>query len=308
MKGMELWLCGAGIVLLLLSAVWTLCERYRVRKIMEHMNQMIESAASGNFQEEVYDESMLSSVETKLAHYLSASKVSAWNITEEKEKVKKLIADISHQTKTPIANILLYAQLLEEKELPGDCRDCVSELNRQAEKLNFLIGSLVKTSRLETGIFVLHPKMAPVLPMMQEMIAEIAPKAKQAGLSMEFEPGEFYACFDQKWTAEAIYNIVDNAVKYTPSGGKITVRILDTELFVRIDITDTGIGIPEGETAKIFGRFYRSPAVSEQEGVGIGLYLSRQIVAEENGYIKVKSSVGRGSTFSVYLPAALPGG
>ena len=82
---------------------------------MEHMNAMLEAAMDGTFVESVYDESMLSSVETKLAHYLSASAVSARNLTQEKEKVKKLVTDISHQTKTPIANLLLYAQMLEEK-------------------------------------------------------------------------------------------------------------------------------------------------------------------------------------------------
>lgn len=295
----------AAVALLLLTAVWAWHEKYRIRKIMEHMNRMLEDAAGGNFKEEVYDESMLSAVETKLAEYLSASKVSAQNLSEEKEKVKELIADISHQTKTPIANILLYAQLLEEKELPEDSRECVAELNHQAEKLNFLIGSLVKTSRLETGIFVLHPQTASVDSLLEEVIAQILPKAEKANLSVVYIPENLHACFDKKWTVEAIYNIVDNAVKYTPEGGKITIHAVNTEMFVRIDITDTGIGISESETAKIFRRFYRSADVSEQEGVGIGLYLSRQIIAEENGYIKVKSEVAKGSTFSVYLPAVV---
>lgn len=115
---------------------------------MEHMNAMLEAAMDGTFVESVYDESMLSSVETKLAHYLSASAVSARNLTQEKEKVKKLVTDISHQTKTPIANLLLYAQMLEEKELPEEAQAFVQELNRQAAKLHFLIVSLVKASRL----------------------------------------------------------------------------------------------------------------------------------------------------------------
>jgi signal transduction histidine kinase len=110
------------------------------------------------------------------------------------------------------------------------------------------------------------------------------------------------AVFDPKWTAEAVYNLLDNAVKYTPAGGKISVRAAAYELFCRIDVTDTGIGIAEAEQAKIFTRFYRSPAVAETEGVGIGLFLTRQIVTGQGGYVKVSSAPGKGATFSVFLP------
>lgn len=108
--------------------------------------------------------------------------------------------------------------------------------------------------------------------------------------------------FDIKWTAEAIANIIDNAVKYTPPGGTVTVSAEEYEMFVRINIADTGIGMREDETAKVFTRFYRSPAVSSEEGVGIGLYLAREIITRENGYIKVSSQPGKGSVFSVFLP------
>ena len=106
---------------------------------------------------------------------------------------------------------------------------------------------------------------------------------------------------DGKWTAEALGNLLDNAIKYTREGG-ITVKTTPYELFLRLDITDTGMGIPEEEQAKIFTRFYRSEAVKEQEGVGIGLYLTREIVSRQGGYLKVSSETGKGSTFSVFLP------
>ncbi len=269
---------------------------------MEHMNAMLEAAMDGTFVESVYDESMLSSVETKLAHYLSASAVSARNLTQEKEKVKKLVTDISHQTKTPIANLLLYAQMLEEKELPEEAQAFVQELNRQAAKLHFLIVSLVKASRLETGMFVLHPRWGMVEPLLQQVLSQIAAKAERKGQKIEYEQTGCYASFDPKWTEEAIYNIVDNAVKYTPAGGTIKIAVKYTELFVRIEISDTGIGITEEDTPEIFHRFYRGSGASGEEGVGIGLYLARQIIMEENGYIKVRSAAGEGSTFMVYLP------
>lgn len=291
------------IVICLASLIFVFYKSVEVRKTMERMNQMITEAKEGQFQEEVYDESMLSSLEARLADYLAASQTAEQKLLKEKEKVKELIADISHQTKTPIANILLYAQLLKEKELQEEAFYCVEELNRQADKLQFLIASLVKTSRLEAGVFVLHPKKNLVSSMLEEAVEQIMPKTKEKNLTVEFAPRELYAVFDRKWTEEAVGNILDNAVKYTPAGGKISIDILDTELFVRIDISDTGIGIPEEETAKIFQRFYRAKTVSDQEGVGIGLYLAREIITEEEGYIKVKSRAKEGSVFSVYLPA-----
>ena len=107
---------------------------------------------------------------------------------------------------------------------------------------------------------------------------------------------------DSKWTAEALFNLLDNAVKYTPAGGKISVSVERWEMYVKLDVTDTGKGIPESRQAAIFRRFYREEEVHDQPGVGIGLYLAREIVTRQGGYIKVTSEVGRGSTFSVFLP------
>ncbi|NLG04233.1 MAG: HAMP domain-containing histidine kinase [Clostridia bacterium] len=279
-----------------------LYNRYKTRKTMERMNYMLDKAINGEFDETLFNESLLSAVETKLAHYLSASEVSAKNLTGEKEKIKELIADISHQTKTPVANILLYTQLLGEQKLPKESMEYVKALDVQTEKLNFLIGSLVKTSRLEAGIFVLHPQKNNILPMLQKVQEQIQAKADQKRIKIELANIEIEACFDEKWTEEAIYNIVDNAVKYTPEGGSIAISAAVFHLFAKIDITDTGIGIDKDEHSRIFGRFYRSAKVSDMPGVGIGLYLSRQIVSNEGGYIKVASKPGAGSTFSVFLP------
>ncbi|MNW68015.1 Signal transduction histidine-protein kinase ArlS [compost metagenome] len=95
---------------------------------------------------------------------------------------------------------------------------------------------------------------------------------------------------------------MDNAIKYTETGGSMDIKVMAYELFCRIDITDSGIGIAEEEQGKIFTRFYRSPTVNSQEGVGIGLFLAREIIAAEGGYIKVRSHYDRGSTFSIFLP------
>ena len=274
------------------------------RRTLRRLGDMLDRAIAGNFAEERFDETELSALETRMARYLSANAVSARSLAEEKDAIKTLIADISHQTKTPIANLLLYAQLLGEQELPPESRTYASALERQAEKLRFLIDALVKTSRLETGVFAMTPKRHGIQQLLDAALSQAAPQAAAKGLALAAEPTDLTARFDLKWTAEALYNLVDNAVKYTPAGGSVTLSAQLLDSFCRVDVTDTGPGIPEGEQARIFRRFYRSPAASEEEGVGIGLYLTRQIAAGQGGYCKVTSRPGEGSTFSLYLPRA----
>lgn len=275
---------------------------YRQKKLMKKLNDMLDSAAAGSFSETMFDESMLSAVETRMANYLSASLLSERSLAGERDKIKMLIADISHQTKTPIANILLYAELLSEQQLPEESMDSLEVLKGQAGKLAFLVDALVKISRLESGVLVLSPRKQPVQLLLEQVLEQAIPKAAAKQISVHFDRTESAACYDLKWTAEALYNLLDNAIKYTAPEGEIHLAVKTYELFLRIDVSDNGIGISEEEQPRIFARFYRSPAVSETEGVGIGLYLSRQIITGQGGYIRVQSTPHAGSIFSVYLP------
>ena len=273
--------------------------RRRTRRILENLSRMLDIAMQGDFTEDSFDESMLSALESKLAHYLAASTVSARNVQAEKEKLKTLIGDISHQTKTPIANILLYTQLLMEE--PGN-RACLDALDGQTKKLQSLIDALVKTSRLESGVIALHPMPGKLLPMLESAVSQLAPKAATKKIQISLEAPAADAVFDPKWTEEAIINLLDNAVKYTPSNGEVRVHVTSYELFSAVHIKDTGTGIPEEEQPKVFHRFYRGMEHQNEEGVGIGLYLVRQIAEGQGGYVKVISEKGMGSTFSLYLP------
>lgn len=295
---------AVGILCLLLAVVITFLDFYFRRRSLRRMNDMIQSAIDGTFRADIFDESLSASVENRLAEYLAASETQRANTAAEQEKTKTLIADISHQTKTPIANLLLYTELLKEEEGAGNS-GTAALLESQVKKLDFLIQSLVKLSRLETGILVLHPRRNQVSLLLKEAEKQYMARAQEKGLYLHVlseEAGEVTARFDPKWTLEALGNLIDNAVKYTQTGG-VTVRVKPYELFVCIEVEDTGIGIAEEEYAKIFGRFYRSMTVSDEQGVGIGLYLAREIVRQELGYIKLVSEVGKGTVFSLYLPA-----
>ncbi len=286
------------------AAAGLICwNQWRVKKTMDTIEKMLDLAMDGSFSEKTFDESRLSALETRFAHYLAASAVSARNTAREKERIKALIGDISHQTKTPIANLLLYSEILLEEKLPAGAKTNVEQIHAQSEKLRFLIDSLVKLSRLENGIVTLNPRPAPLQPILEGVAAQYSPRARQKGLGLNLKATALTVICDPKWTAEALANMVDNAVKYTAQGA-VTLSVTGYELFVRIDIADTGMGISEGEQAKIFSRFYRSDSVKDEQGVGIGLYLARQILSEQGGYIKVTSRPGEGSTFSVFLPKA----
>lgn len=291
------------IVPLCAAAAAVLWSHLHLRKTMQRLDRMLDEAICGNFQEKTFDESLLSAVETKLARYLSASAANAQTLQLEKDKIKSLIADISHQTRTPLANVLLYAQLLEEQPLPPEGKACLAALEGQTEKLRSLIEALVKTSRLEAGILALHPRSAPLFPMLEECVAQFVPRAAEKRVALTLLPAEDDgAVFDPKWTAEAVCNLLDNAVKYTPPGGSITVQAIFYAFFCRINVTDTGPGISGEDQPRIFQRFYRSAAAYGEEGVGIGLYLVRQIAEGQGGYTRVFSKPGKGTTVSIFLP------
>lgn len=223
-------------------------------------------------------------------------------LAQEKEQIKTLISDISHQIKTPIAAANTFAELLSDGELSAEERtEYITTLQMSLGKLTFLTNSLIKLSRLESGIISLKPEKNSLNEIVLQAVKTVYAKAKEKGILITFECDQtFEAVLDFNWTAEAISNVIDNAVKYTPQGGFICLQITEYPSFLRLDISDSGVGIPEEEQAKIFGRFYRGKQSVGTDGVGIGLYLTREIINKQNGYMKV-SSDENGSTFSMFL-------
>ena len=276
--------------------------RWKTTKTFKQLDEMLAAAISGGFSEKRFDESRLAALESRLARYLTASALAARNIQQQKDQISRLLSDISHQTKTPVSNLQLYTQLLSEQPLTPEGQECAAAISTQAEKLQTLVEALVKTSRLETGILALHPQAGELAPVVARAVAQYAPMAAEKGITLTVETVAGSAVLDPKWTEEALCNLLDNAVKYTPAGGTVTVEVQNYEMFSAVRVHDTGPGVPETEQAKIFSRFYRAPSAWQAQGVGIGLYLARQIAEKQGGYVKVDSTVGQGSTFSLYLP------
>lgn len=291
-----------ALAALLLLGLWLWLD---ARRTVRRLDRMLSTAIDGGFGEESFDESAPSALESRMARFLNGSARSLRGVQRQRESIQRLLSDISHQTKTPLANLRLYSSLLMEEELTPRQREQAQVILQQSEKLSFLIETLVKLSRLETDVLAVTPKSQPLSPLLERAASQAKAAAEQKGIALQLhlqQQAEMKALYDLRWTAEALGNLLDNAVKYTPPGGCIQVSATQYELFCRIDVRDNGIGIAEEEQAQIFGRFYRGRQVREQEGLGIGLYLAREIAQKQGGYLKLSSRPGQGSTFSLYLP------
>lgn len=289
-------------------------------KVVERLDQMLDDAINGTFSESSYDETKLSRLESKWKEFLGTSVLSNQNLEAERHRLEQFISDISHQTKTPMTNIKMYTELLSEEvntlqknEADAEAvkasikkvQKYTEEIGRQNERLEFLIDSLTKLSRLESGTLEVVADKASVNELVKSGISAVKPKAAKKDIKIITtapEDAAVEAAFDMKWTLEALINVLDNAVKYSPEGGTIEVKLSETEMYAAIHVIDEGQGISEEDATKIFGRFFRSSEVQQDDGVGIGLYLTREILSKEDGYIKVISNDKReGGEFNLYL-------
>ena len=310
------------LFLLCLLLAWAaLIYRKREKKLKISILQMLEEASSGSFQDKRFDETSVSEVENRMWNYLENRQTAMERIERDRQRMQSQISDIAHQAVLPVSNIVLYTQLLEENLSNGftgtkineienvqltkaEVSEIISEITAIRDEigtLDFLIQSLVKLSRMENGIINLNAEKQQIKPMLDLVKQQFAIKAKNKGIDFLIEDTEETAVFDRKWTLEAVANIVDNAVKYTQEGGRISIHTEVLPSLVRIDITDTGIGIREEEQGAVFSRFYRSAEMSNSRGVGIGLYIAREVMRAQNGYIRLRSEYGSGSTFSLYF-------
>lgn len=272
------------------------------KKLLNRLQQMLDCAMDGELERTEISEEKYSALENSMKQYLDRHFLTRKEQQEQKEVIQRLISDIAHQTLTPISNLKIYGEILSEKN--AENREEIDTILEETEKLDFLIQSLVKLSRMESGIIAVHPIKSSVGQILKTMQQEFAAKAEMKNIVLQVCDAELSVICDAKWTMEALGNIVDNAIKYTPEGGRIRINVEQYSFFVRFDIMDNGMGIEKEEIPKIFGRFYRSLSVSDQPGVGIGLFLAREIIQAQKGYVKVKAEPGKGSVFSVFLPAA----
>lgn len=276
----------------------------RNRKMYRVIDRMLDEILDGEeISQSDIKEGEISALASKAMRIREKVEAGILRAEEEKEQVKSLISNMSHQLKTPLAGLMMYREMLEDENLDDRTRKrFLHKMKQQSEKIDWILQSLFKMVNLEQGAVVFEAEALPVKETIQDAVSAVLDKADKKEIGIITEPfADRMLWHNRKWTAEVFVNLLENAVKYTENGGRITITVRPMELYTEISVRDTGIGIREKELTEIFRRFYRSRDVENLEGSGIGLYLSRLILEHEKGYMTVASEYGKGSTFSVFL-------
>lgn len=303
---MEKILAAVSLLLFLISIGMAVYVRRNLEwytdTIMENLDAMLAGKKGVDFA--ISQETLIGKIQMKMYQLQEVMEQKSKESLRQKEMLESVISDISHQVKTPVASLRMYHSLLERDSLGEEKRaEFLQAAERQADKLEFFMDSMIRMSRLETGIVKVKPERNPVYELLAQVVCDVALKAEEKKIGIHVDcPERLEAYFDRKWTVEAVFNIVDNGVKYTQSGGKLEISAGKTDFFVRICIRDNGKGIAEERIPKIFQRFYREPELADTEGMGLGLYLARGIVTKQGGFLEVRSELGTGTEVCVNLP------
>lgn len=296
-----MWSSIILLVLLFFVVWWSIREK---RKTYRRIDELLDRVLN---QEIILDsdikEGEYSALVSKMKQIQEVLESHARSAEAEKEQVKSLVSNMSHQLKTPLANLSLYAEILEKNELSQERKnEFFSKMQRQIEKLSWMVESLSKMVKLEQNLDDFEVKNTKIRQTILDAVDTVYEKLEKKDIQLDMEAFEDrFLYHNRKWTVEVFVNLLENAIKYTEKGGFISIRVKTYELYTEIQVSDNGRGIRQEELTDIFKRFYRSPEVENMEGSGIGLYLCNLILEKEKGYITAISEYGKGSCFSVFL-------
>ena len=327
---MEIWcIITTALAVFSIGAVWHWQGKYRERELSE-ISSMLECILDGRELPErrADQETLLSKITHQLSRLQSVTKGYHARLEQDRDSIKNLITEIAHQMRTPLANIETYLDFLQDEDLSREeQKSYLKAVMLSEKKIHFLAESFIKMSRLEHRIIQIHPLDTDLLLTLSEAVSQAEEKARRRGLRICTRfPEKLFHPHDADWLGEAVFNLLDNAVKYSPpgSGGEILpdtqrderenrlpgtgqmegTEILlgaeQNEMFVRIWVSDHGIGIEEGDEARVFQRFYRGSNAGKTEGFGLGLYLTREIVLLHGGFVKLKREKD-GTCVEIYL-------
>ena len=262
------------------------------------------------------DELLLARIENQLVRIQEVLDGRRKEAEKSRDEIQKLISEIAHQMRTPLTNIESYTGFLRnitetaEQNLEGEASGSnekiglqyISALEVSEKKLHFLVDSFVKMARLEQHIIQIHQNEKDLLKTIHNTFGQIQNRAEEKQIRFHITmPKQALCVHDSNWLSEAVFNILDNAVKYSEPGGTVEVSLKQNELYMKLQVRDYGIGIEEGEENQIFRRFYRGRRVTVQEGIGIGLYLAREIMNLHGGFMTAKK-MDPGLLIEVNLP------
>lgn len=227
------------------------------------------------------------------------------------EKIRQdFVANVSHELRTPVSSIKGYAETLldgalEDKE---NAEDFLKIIHSSSDRLAKLVDDLLDLSKIESGALKMILRPSVIEPIIQRVVSGMNKQAKDKSIIIRTDiPEDISAIIaDDDRIAQVLLNLIDNAIKYTPTNGLITISVKEEKRFVRVDVADNGVGIPEKDLSRLFERFYRVDKARSRElgGTGLGLSIVKHIVSAHHGEISVQSVLGEGSIFSFIIPMA----
>ncbi len=291
-------------VIILNIIISGLVIRWYKNKMLSQYNSFLNKAdeiLSGKRIDIVYDESLNSAISERLNRIVEISSMQKEVAEQERDIIKSLLSNISHQIRTPLANITLYAGLLKDELSESSSFRLADKIEKNAEKLEFFMKELLKSPYAEQEIISVNPKIIELDKIIKKCCQSVELDAMKKNIRICPESNNYKVFADPKWTEEVFANIIENAIKYSSNNTEVTIKPILYESFVCVQIIDNGIGIPEQEQGKIFQRFYRGTNVTDKQGFGIGLYLAREILRKQQGYMKIKSKLNKGTIVEVFL-------
>ena len=292
------------IVVLLSGFVCFFITRYYYRNQLEKVAQILERFLQGKLDE---TDDLAEGIHSRIAFLVNQIRNNLLDtMSKEKlegERLKGLISDISHQFRTPLANVRMYGELMEGTEpLSHEQKDFLQKIKGATVQSEWLLKNLINASRLEEGIINFKAEGGSLRKTVAEAVMEVYHLAEKRNIIIEVEPFQDVKVFQNiLWTKEVFINILENAIKYSDDNTKIMISVERQVSYIGVNIKDNGRGIPKDDLNKIFGRFYRCENVKDKQGSGLGLYLVQLILLKEGGNVTVRSDLGRGSTFTVFL-------
>ena len=291
-----------GGLVLALAAVFLLGLYYlKCLKRMQKLLRDYQETGTAGFS--TMKETQESKLENTLQRLLNQAEKKEVQAKKERDEVASLLSDLTHQLKTPMANVIMYTELLEDESLKAEERERFTHLaGTQAKKMQWLLENMLKASQLEKGIISFSAEYTGIRETIGQAVSGVYAQAEDKNITIMVEAFEDRKLYhNPKWTAEALENILDNAVKYSPSGSTVTVRVYPMELYTQIEITDQGIGIPRENIIKFSNVFTEAAMRRRRRAVGLGLYLAQLILNNEKGYVTAVSRPGEGSSFRIFL-------
>ncbi|MGL4849296.1 MAG: sensor histidine kinase [Clostridium sp.] len=293
------------ISLIVVSSIWVLY--YRDLKKLKKINVALEKVVEGKAMEPLSEteEGDIGLCYHNINTVVLRLNIGKEKLKEERDRIRELLSELSHQLKTPIAGIKMNNELILEGYVDdSEKNEFLRENNENIDRMEWITTGLIKLSTLESKSINLNKKESSISETLLNSINGVHGKALEKNITiniLKFDEGNLR--HDKKWLGEAIINILDNSIKYSLENKEIDISLEIEASKIKIIIKDRGFGIKKEDKDKIFKRFYRSYSeeIRNEEGSGIGLYLSKKIIEDHNGNIKVKSEVGKGSTFTITL-------